>query len=131
MAEEGLGLARRWRALADRFGNVLIAANALLLMLASWTPGRFMTRSGVFSGHVEHTIAYAVSGALMYAVRERRSTAWQVSAMLSGYAGILELGQIVVPGRHASFEDFLFSASGAILGVLLCAALCKAHLGGK
>jgi hypothetical protein len=69
MREVGLGLAQRWRALADRFGNRLIAANALLLMLASWMPGSVMARSGIFSGHVEHTAAYALSGALMYAVR--------------------------------------------------------------
>jgi VanZ family protein len=127
-----MGLAQRWRALADRFGNRVVAANALLLMIASWTPGSVMVRSGIFSGHVEHAAAYALSGALMYAARAGRSTVWQAVLMLSAYAGVLELGQIFVPGRHASFDDLLFSVTGAITGVLVSAALLKqGHLGGE
>jgi VanZ like family len=131
MHEVGSGRAQRWRALVDRFGNRLVAANALILMIASWTPGSVMVRSGI-SGHVEHTAAYALSGALVYAVRAGRSTAWQAALMLSAFAGVLELGQIFVPGRHAGFDDFLFSMAGAITGVLVSAALLKrAHLDGK
>jgi VanZ family protein len=127
-----MGRAQRWRALVDRFGNRLVAANALILTIASWTPGSAMVRSGIFSGHFEHAAAYALSGALIYAVRPGRSTAWQVALMLSAFAGILELGQIFVPGSHASFDDFLFSVAGAITGVLVSAALLKhALLGGK
>jgi VanZ family protein len=100
-----MGRAQRWRALVDRFGNRLVAANALILTIASWTPGSAMVRSGIFSGHFEHAAAYALSGALIYAVRAGRSTAWQVALMLSAFAGILELGQIFVPGRHASTRN--------------------------
>ena len=132
MHEIGLSLAQRWRALADRFGTPLVAANALLLMIASWTPGGLMVRSGIFSGHVEHMVAYAFSGALMHAARAGRTTAWQAALMLSAFAGVLELGQIFVPGRHASLDDFLFSVTGAITGALVSAALLKhAHLGDK
>lgn len=132
MHEVGLGLAQRWRALADRFGDRLVGAIALLLMIASWTPGSVMVRSGIFSGHVEHAAAYALSGALMYALRAARSTAWSAALLLSAYAGALEFGQIFVPGRHASFDDFACSVSGAITGILLSAALLKhANLGGK
>ena len=132
MHEVGWGRAQRWRALVDRFGNRLIAANALLLMIACWAPGSLMVRSGIFSGHIEHAAAYALSGALMYALRAGRSMAWQVALMLSAFAGVLELGQIFVPDRHASFDDFLFSVAGAITGVLVSAALLKhGHLGGK
>src|SRR5262245_36715933 len=44
MHEVGLGRAQRWRALVDRFGNRLVGANALILMIASWTPGSVMVR---------------------------------------------------------------------------------------
>ena len=125
MRKACLGLARRWRVLSDRFGNLLVAANALILMLASWTPGRFMMRTGIISGHAEHTLAYALSGVLMYSVWAGRFTAWQAAAMLSGYAGVLELGQVLVPGRHAGFDDFLFSTAGACAGVLGGAAFSK------
>jgi len=114
-----------WRALMDRFGNLLILANALALMLASWTPGGYMVRSGILSGHMEHTVAYALSGALIYAVRVGRWAAWQVAAMVLAYAGVLELGQILVPGRHSGIDDFLFSAAGATAGVLASATLLK------
>jgi VanZ family protein len=132
MHEVGSSRAQRWRALVHRFGNHLVAANALILMIASWTPGSVMVRSGIFSGHVEHTAAYALSGALMYAVQAGRSPAWQAALMLSALAGVLELGQIFVPGRHAGFDDFLFSMAGAITGVLVSARLLKhARLDGK
>jgi VanZ family protein len=123
MREDRVDLAQRWRALADRFGNVLVGANALVLMLLSWTPG--MPRTGIVSGHVEHWLAYAFSGVFMYAVRIGRWRAWQCAAMLSTYAGVLELGQIFVPSRHASVADFFFSATGAIAGVLASALLLK------
>ena len=126
------GLAGHWRVLADRYGNLLIAANALILMLASWTPGRFMMRSGIFSGHVEHALAYALSGVLIYVVAARRLAAWRAAVMLSAYAGVLELGQVFVPGRHAGIDDFLSSATGAAAGVLAAAALLKrAHPDGQ
>ena len=114
------------RALIDRFSAWLVAANALALMLASWTPGSYMVRSG-YSGHFEHIIAYALSGAFMFAVLAGRYAAWQVAASLVGYAGILELGQIFVSGRHAGIDDFLFSAAGAIAGVVASAALLRRY----
>ena len=117
------GLARHWRALTDRFGNALVAANALALMIASWMPRDYMVRTTMFSGHVEHTIAYSLSGAFMFAVLAGRYAAWQVAAALVAYAGVLEVGQLFVPGRHSGFDDFLFSAAGAVVGVLACAAL--------
>jgi hypothetical protein len=118
-------LAKHWRALTDRFGYALIAANAAALMLASWTPGDYMVRSGVLSGHEEHTVAYVLSGAFMFAVLAGRWAPWQVAASLTAYAGLLEFGQLWVPGRHAGIDDFLFSTAAAIFGVWVGAALQK------
>ena len=47
-----------------------------------------------------------------------RYAAWQVAAPLAGDAGVLELGQLLVPGRHAGIDDFLFSAAGAVAGAV-------------
>ena len=116
-------LARRCRALADRFGGALVAANALVLMMASWTPRTYMVRSGILSGHVERTIAYALSGAFMCSVLAGKRATWQVAAALVAYASILEVGQIWVPGRHSGIDDFLFSSAGVIVGALASAAL--------
>jgi VanZ like family len=119
----GASLAKHWRALTHRFGIGLVAANALALMLAAWTPGNYMVRSGIFSGHVEHSVAYCLSGAFMFAVLARRYAAWRVAAALVAYAGVLELGQLFVPGRHSGVDDFLFSAASAVVGVMGCAVL--------
>jgi hypothetical protein len=37
---------------------------------------------------------------------------------LIGYAAILEVGQLHAWGRHASFDDFAFSAVGVAFGSL-------------
>jgi len=120
---DATGLARRWRALTHRFGIGLVAANALALMVASWTPRGYMIRSSIFSGNVEHAIVYGLSGAFIFAVLAGRYAAWQVTALLVTYGGLLELGQQFVPGRHAAIDDFAFSAAGSVVGVLACAAL--------
>jgi len=109
--------------LRNRFGIHIVAANALVLLIASWTPRPYLLRSGVVSGQVEHLLAYSLSGALIFAVLAERHAAWRVAAGLVAYAGLLELGQTFVAGRHAALEDFYFSAAGAIIGVLACAAL--------
>jgi VanZ family protein len=113
----------RATALRERFGNHIVAGNALVLLLASWTPGDEMIRTEILSGHAEHVTAYALSGALMCAMLVGRYTTWWIAATLVAYAGIPELGQMFVPGRHAAFEDFLFSATGAFGGVIACAVL--------
>jgi VanZ family protein len=59
----------------------------------------------------------------MLAMLAQRHAAWRVAAVVVAYAGLLELGQSFVPGRHAALEDFYFSAAGAIVGILTCAAL--------
>jgi len=109
--------------LRDRFGNHIVAANALVLLIASWTPRPYMMRSGVVSGHAEHLLAYSLSGALIFAVLAERHAAWRVAAGVIAYAGLLEFGQTFVAGRHAALGDFYFSAAGTIIGVLAYAAL--------
>jgi VanZ family protein len=116
-------LDKKWRAFRDRFGLVLVAANLLALMLASWTPSDYVVRSGVLSGRVEHAVVYALSGALMCALLAGRWAVLRIAVQLVAYAGVLELGQLLVPGRHAAIGDFCFSAAGALAGVLAYAAL--------
>lgn len=109
------------------FNKYLVAANMLALLIASWTPGEEMIRTGVLSGRMEHLLAYGISGAFTFAMlAERCALAW-IAIALVAYAGLLEFGQAFVPGRHAKLADFLFSAIGAVLGVI--AGLSLRHLG--
>jgi VanZ family protein len=118
-------ISRFWVASRDRLANFVVTANALVLMLASWTPGDDMIRTGILSGHAEHVIAYFLSGALMFAMLAARHAAWRTAAALVAYAGFLELGQTFVPGRHPAFDDLCFSAGGVVAGVIAGEVLRK------
>jgi VanZ family protein len=116
--------------LKNRFGNHIVAVNALVLLIASWTPRSYMLRSGIASGQAEHLLAYGLSSALMFAMLAPRHAAWRVAVVVSAYAGLLELGQTFVPGRHAALEDFYCSMAGATIGISACAALRRLLLPG-
>jgi VanZ family protein len=82
------------------------------LAVASWTPGQEVVRTG-FNTRLEHMAAYLIAGIAVIIAYPRRPT-WSIAAILSAYAGILELGQIYVPGRHAALLDWLASSSGVL-----------------
>ena len=98
----------------------------LALAVLSWTPGSIMVRTGIISTHQEHFLAYLLS-ALTISVAKGRSmpAAWPGFALVC-YAGVLEIGQLYVPGRHPAFADFLASSLGAVSGVLLALVLVRA-----
>jgi VanZ family protein len=100
-----------------------LAARVCVVVLAvlSWTPGFYMVRTDVLTGHEEHFLAYLISG-LIIAAAPRRSQPMRISILLCLYAGLLELGQNFVPGRHPAVEDFAASALGAIAGIVLTTA---------
>ena len=113
--------------LRNRFGKHVVLANALVLVLASWTPRPYIPRSGILSGQVEHLVAYGLSAALMLAMLVERHAAWRVAVALLALAGLLEFGQTFIPGRHAALGDFYFSAVGVLVGVIACATLVRAR----
>jgi VanZ family protein len=92
----------------------------IALVIASWTPGDSMVRTGI-SGALEHAAAYLLTGIAVILGHPNRS-AWTVSAMLALYAGVLELGQTIAPGRHAAFADWLAGGVGALFAALLMSA---------
>lgn len=94
----------------------------LVLAVLSWTPGDYMVRTNVLTGREEHFLAYLISGAII-AAAPRGSTPLRTAILLWLYAGLLELGQNFVPGRHPAIEDFVASASGALVGVALTTVL--------
>ena len=88
----------------------------LALVIASWTPGYYMVRTGA-GGSFEHVGAYFVA-TLLWVLAYPRLPPWGIGAALAAYAGILELGQLYVPGRHSQFEDFAASCIGAALVIM-------------
>ena len=68
-----------------------------------------MVRTDVLTGYEEHFLAYLVAGAII-AAAPRGSPPLGTGILLWLYAGVLELGQNFVPGRHPAIEDFAASA---------------------
>ncbi|SEO79328.1 hypothetical protein SAMN02990966_02854 [Rhodospirillales bacterium URHD0017] len=96
------------------------------LAMLAWLPANAMTRT-TWGGHTEHLIAYlATTIAMGLAFPGSRRLAVH-GILLIGYAAILEVGQLHVPGRHASFGDFGFGATGVAIGSL-CLWIARVRL---
>jgi VanZ family protein len=96
-------------------GKAALIGCAIALAILAWTPAHAMTRTSL-GGHTEHLVAY-LGTAMVLGLTSR--TAPQLAAqclLLMGYAAVLESGQVLAPGRHASLRDFAFSAGGVLLG---------------
>jgi VanZ family protein len=91
----------------------------LILAVLSWLPGPDLPRTG-FAGKIEHFVAYAgtmLIGGLAWPMRRH---APMLIGGLTAYAALMELGQLVTPGRYASFWDFLAGSVGiAVTAALL------------
>jgi VanZ family protein len=95
------------------------------LAVASWTPGQEMVRTG-FNTRLEHLAAYLITGIAVISAYPRRRT-WTIAAILCAYAGVLELGQLFIPGRHAALLDWLASSSGVFCAWLTVYFFQKRH----
>ena len=87
----------------------------IVLAILSLTPGDEMVRTGV-PGVLEHFVAYAGAAFVATLGYRRRLRHVQIAALLIAYAGLLELAQLWVPGRHSQAVDFAFSAAGVMAG---------------
>jgi VanZ family protein len=87
------------------------------LATLAWLPANTMARTAL-GGQVEHLIAYLGTTIVMGMAYPTHRRLAAHSALLIGYAAILEVGQLGASGRHASFDDFAFSAAGVAIGGL-------------
>ena len=95
-----------------------------LLIWLSWIPATLEIRTGM-AGQIEHAIAYCGTGAILaFAYQEPRR--WRMAVGLVALAGILEIGQLWVPGRTSQFIDFAASSAGAVAGVMIGRAAIEA-----
>jgi VanZ family protein len=83
----------------------------------AWLPANTMVRT-TLGGQVEHLIAYLGTTIVMGMAYPTHPRLAAHGILLIGYAAILEVGQLGAPGRHASFDDFAFSAAGVVIGGL-------------
>ena len=100
------------------FLRVAFIGCIIILAILAWLPPTNIPRT-MFGGHTEHFFAYLGTSTLMGLAFQKGP--WHIAqcALLILYAAALEAGQLYSPGRHASFQDFVFSAAGVIGGFLL------------
>lgn len=91
---------------------------------ASLVPRDYRPVSGLMSGAMEHAAAYFVLGllaAIAFLPRQPAlgAPAARLMAFNTGYAGLLECLQFIVPGRVPALRDFVAGAFGAAIGTAL------------
>ena len=99
------------------------------LATLAWLPANMMERTAL-GGQAEHLTAYLGATILMGLAYPSQARLAAQSILLISYAAILEIGQLVAPGRHASFADFAFSATGVAIGGL-CLWIARARLSAR
>ncbi|AWN50303.1 hypothetical protein DK419_27895 [Methylobacterium terrae] len=92
-----------------------------VLVWLSWIPKDWEVRTGA-AGQIEHFVAYAGTAGLL-GLGFAHAPTRRLGLALVGLAGVLEIGQIWVPGRTAQAIDFAASAGGALAGLAVARAL--------
>jgi VanZ like family len=101
-----------------------VAAWLLALAIVVLSLGPPSTRPVTGAGHdVEHLLAFMATG-LAYGLGYPRRF-WCLCMALMTFAAVIELAQILLPGRHARLSDFLIDAAALCLGVGLSYLLVK------
>lgn len=67
----------------------------------------------------EHAVAYTIAMAAVGLAYGERLALWRLGAALVTYGALLEVGQLLVPGRTAQLIDVAEDAVGVIAGVML------------
>lgn len=88
-----------------------------VLVLLSWIPREWEARTGL-PGLIEHAIAYCGTAAI-FAFAYQDAKRWRMIVAFIALAGVLEVGQLWVPGRSSQVAGFTASSVGAITGVFL------------
>ena len=98
----------------QRFFKVAAWLLVITIVLLSLGPpsSRPVTGAG---NNVEHLLIFLATGAAFGLGYARRY--WLLVIALVAFAAAIELAQILVPGRHARFTDFLTDGAAACLGI--------------
>jgi VanZ family protein len=93
---------------------------AVAVTFATLGPPQFRPHADAFGHAGEHALAFVLVGlAFGTAYPHHRTLAAGVSVIL---IGILELLQLLAPGRHARLEDFVVDALAALAGFAIARA---------
>lgn len=119
------GVRARWKAVVagapipagvlvwiPRLARIAAWLGVIAIIVLSLVPGEWRPSTGM-GKPLEHAVAYALAAASLTIANR---SGWRQVMFLVVLAGVLEIGQIWVPGRDAKPTDFLASAAGAVFG---------------
>lgn len=100
------------------------AALALLAIIVFATLSPIQMRPHIASANLERGLAYVLLGLAIAIGFPNRL--YQVAIFVVCTAGVLEMLQVIDPGRHARFLDAFLKASAGIAGIALGHVLARA-----
>lgn len=101
--------------------RTLAAAAYVAIGMASLVPKELRPSTGMIPGAAEHFCAYFALGVVTAVACREGTSFWKLAALNAVYAGILEIGQLFVPGRVSTPVDFAASALGSCAAIALLA----------
>jgi hypothetical protein len=104
-----------------RLARIAAITAIIAIVILSVVPGTLRPSIGA-SGNVEHALAYG-GAAFLSALSWKHARRTVGPVAFSCLAGVAEIVQLFVPGRHAGFDNWAASTCGAVLGIALAAAL--------
>ena len=109
--------------LAARLTTVVLAVYWSLLFIGTHLPSRMVMDTGVgdktlhFSGYLG--LSFLLGCTVSAYCRPRFTTYLWMAVILLVYGALDEWSQMLVPGRHADFFDWVANARGVVTGLLL------------
>jgi VanZ family protein len=100
---------------------------AVVIML-SLVPGGYRPHLEGVTNEFEHVIAYAGTAGAFTLVNPGIRKATIIVFSLTALGTLLEIAQLMVPGRNASLRDIAADAVGALIGVGLAALVRRIFL---
>jgi VanZ family protein len=94
----------------------------LILILLSIVPPGFRPVTPA-PQELEHFASFALAGALQYLGYRGRLVSWFAVTVV--FCGVIELLQLLVPGRHARFSDFVINCVAGCCGICLAFVGCR------
>jgi VanZ family protein len=90
----------------------------LAIIALSLVPGVYRPHTGL-PGKAEHFIAYCSTGTVFALGFRSRGSRVVIALGLTLLAGLMEILQMWVPGRHPAIADAVVSSMGGLLGIAL------------
>jgi VanZ family protein len=101
---------------------------AVVIVVLSLVPHQLRPETGL-SNDFEHAGIFAITGAAFGVSYSRRPNLIMVGLVI--FAGVIEIAQLLIPGRHARLSDFLVDAVSMCATVMVGSIIMNRVLGNE